>query len=118
MYTFSVASHHGYFFTILIITLGVVSSRDVDNVAIKYRNIADDQYSIQGLSAEDVKVSVSLKGVKEVIDAITAEDIVAYLDLKGYSEGEHDVEVKVEGTDPRIEYKPKTTKVRIKIVKK
>ena len=100
------------------ITLGVVSSRDVDNVAIKYRNIADDQYSIQGLSAEDVKVSVSLKGVKEVIDAITAEDIVAYLDLKGYSEGEHDVEVKVEGTDPRIEYKPKTTKVRIKIVKK
>lgn len=100
------------------VTLGIVSSKEVDNVGIKYRNIADDQYSIQGLSADDVKVSVNLKGVKEVIDAINAEDIVAYLDLDGYNEGEYEVDVKVEGTDPRVEYTPKTKKVKIKITKK
>lgn len=100
------------------ITLGIVSSKEVDNVGIKYRNIADDRYSIQGLSAEDVKVAVSLKGVKEVIDTIKAEDIVAYLDLDGYTEGEYEVDVKVEGTDPRVEYTSKTKKVKIKITKK
>ena len=100
------------------IALGAVASKDVNNVSIKYRNISDDQYSIQGLSAEDVKVTISLKGVKEVIDSVTAEDIVAYLDLDGYTEGEHEVDVKVDGTDPRIEYTPKTKQVKIKIIKK
>lgn len=100
------------------ITLGTVSSKDVDNVGIKYRNIADDKYSIQGLSAEDVRVSISLKGVKEVIDNISAEDIVAYLDLEDYTEGEYEVDVKVEGTDPRVQYTPKTKKVKIKINQK
>lgn len=100
------------------ITLGTVSSRDVENVGIKYRNIADDLYSIQGFSAEDVRVAVNLKGVKDVIDSVNAEDIVAYLDLEGYKEGEYEVDVKVEGTDSRIQYTPKTKKVKIKISKK
>ena len=100
------------------ITLGTVSSKDVNNVNIKYRNIADDQYTIQGLSADDVRASVNLKGVKEVINNISENDIVAYLDLEGYKEGEHEVEVKVEKSDPRVQYTPKTKKVKIRITKK
>ncbi|MEG2311175.1 MAG: CdaR family protein [Bacilli bacterium] len=100
------------------ISLGTVSSKDIDNVGIKYRNIADDRYSIQGMSAEDVKVSVSLKGVKEVIDNITTDDVTAYLNLDGYIEGEHEVIVKVEGSDSRVQYIPKTKKVKIRISKK
>ena len=100
------------------ITLGTVSSKDVENVSIKYRNIDDEEYSVQGLSAEDVRIPVSLKGVKEVIDGITAEDIDAYLDLDGYTEGEYEVDVQVEGTDSRVQYTPKTKKVKIRITKK
>ena len=35
---------------------------------------------------------------------IKAEDIVPYIDLSGYSAGEHEVAVEVENDDPRVEY--------------
>lgn len=98
------------------ITLGKETSRVVDNVKITTRNLADG-YSVQGVSESDIKVSVTLKGVESVINKITAEDITAYIDLKDYTEGTHEVSVEVEGTDPRVVYTPKTKKVSINIVK-
>lgn len=92
------------------------SDRDIDNVQIEYRNLPEG-YSVQGLSESDIKVSVNVKGVKAVIDDIRAEDIVAYLDLKGFAEGTYEVDVNVEGTDSRVQYLSKTKKVKIKIVK-
>ena len=70
------------------------------------------------MSINDTKVSVALTGVKAVIDQIGADDISAYLDLDGYTEGEYEVPVKVEGTDVKVQYTAKTKKVKIKIVKK
>ena len=98
------------------ITLGKETSRVVDNVKITTRNLAEG-YSVQGVSESDIKVSVTLKGVESVINKITAEDITAYIDLKGYTEGTHEVSVEVEGTDSRVVYTPKTKKVSINIVK-
>ena len=99
------------------VKLGKSVDREVDDVSIEYRNLSDE-YTVQGLSAADTKVSVVLKGVNLVLDTIKTEDITAYLDLDGYTEGEHEVPVEVEGEDVRIQYIPKTKKVKIKIVKK
>ena len=52
----------------------------------------------------DQVVNVVVKGVQSVIDSLTADDIVAYVDLSGYTAGEHEVAVQIENNDPRIEY--------------
>lgn len=99
------------------VKLGKSVDKEISDIPIEYRNLSDD-YAVQGLSAADTKVSVVLKGVSSVINSLKTEDITAYLDLDGYEEGEHEVPVKVEGEDVRIQYIPKTKKVKIKIVKK
>lgn len=99
------------------VKLGKSVDKEVNDVSIEYRNLSDE-YTVQGLSAADTKVSVVLKGVNTVLDTIKTEDITAYLDLDGYTEGEHEVPVEVEGEDVRIQYIPKTKKVKIKIVQK
>lgn len=93
------------------------SDRDVENVGIEYRNLASN-YIVNAVDRENSHVVVNVKGVQSVIDSITADDITAYLDLSGYGEGTHEVEVKVEGQDSKVIYKPKTTKVKIIIQKK
>lgn len=91
------------------------TDRVINNVNIETRNLADG-YTVTGLSAEDTLVSVTAKGVASVINDIKAEDIKAYLDLKGFGAGVHEVEVQVEGNDTKVQYIPKTKKVKIRIV--
>ena len=91
--------------------------RELSDISIEYRNLSDE-YTVQGVSADDTKVSVLLQGVSSVLDSVEAEDVTAYLDLEGYTEGEHEVPVEVEGDDVRIQYIPRTKRVKIKIVKK
>ena len=99
------------------VTLDSVADKDIENVAIEYRNLGSG-YTVQGLSASDVMVTVNVKGVASVINGIQSTDIVAYLDLSGYGEGEHEVDVNVEGNDVKVQYQSKTKKVKIRIVKK
>lgn len=91
--------------------------REIDGVTIEYRNL-NDIYTPQGVSEEDTRVSVVIKGVASVVNSIKPEDVIAYLDLKGYGEGKHEVTVKIDQTDSRVQYIPKTKKVKIDIVKK
>ncbi len=98
------------------VSVGNSVDKEIGNVQIEYRNL-NEIYTVQGLSKKDVSVIVGLKGVKSVLDQIESSDVIAYLDLKGYGEGEHEVDVKVEGTDVKVQYIPKTKKVRIKIIK-
>ncbi len=93
------------------------TSKELTGVDIKYRNLADG-YTVQGISANDTTVSVTLKGVESVIKNINNDDVTAYLDLSGYGEGVHEVEVLVTGDDVKVEYVAKTMKVNIRITKK
>ena len=99
------------------VTLDDVSDRDIPNVAIETRNLGAD-YKVSAISSEDSFVSVNVKGVSSVINSITSDNISAYIDLSGYTEGEYEVDVNVEGTDVRVKYVTKTKKVKIKILKK
>ena len=96
------------------ITLGTSTDKDINNVNIDVRNL----YSVQGLSQNDIQVTVNVKGVESVLNNLQAEDITAYIDLKDYKPGEYEVEVKVEGTDPKVQYLSKTKKVKIRVVEK
>ena len=99
------------------ITLGTSTDKDISNVNIDVRNL-DDKYSVQGLSQDDIQVTVSVQGVESVLNSLTADDITAYIDLEGYKPGEYEVEVQVEGTDSRVQYLSKTKRVKIRVVEK
>lgn len=99
------------------IGLGEAVNREIENVNIEYRNL-NEQYTVQGLTKEDTSVSVTLIGVESVIDSISSDDVLAYLDLSGYGEGMHEVDVNISGSDVRVKYLAKTKKVKIQITKK
>jgi YbbR domain-containing protein len=99
------------------ITLDNVADKDISNVAIETKNLGSE-YKVSAVSSEDSFIQVNVKGVSSVIDQITSDNVTAYIDLKGLTEGEHEVDVNVEGTDVRVEYVSKTKKVKVKITKK
>lgn len=99
------------------VTLGDVTDKDISNIAIESRNLGSE-YKVSAVSSEDSNVTVNVKGVSDVINSLTSDKISAYIDLSGFTEGEYEVDVKVEGSDVRVEYIPKTKKVKVKITKK
>ena len=99
------------------ITLDASADRELDNVGLIWRNLDLSKYKVQASSASDTNVTIILKGVASVINDIQPTDVTAYLDLSGYTEGEYEVDVQVEGNDTRVEYVAKTKKVKVKIAK-
>ena len=99
------------------ISLDTVADKDINNIQIETRNLASE-YKVTALSSEDSSVTVNAKGVQSVLDQLTTDNVKAYIDLSGYTEGEHEVDVNVEGSDVRAQYTSKTKKVKIKITKK
>lgn len=99
------------------VKLDKATEKEINNVKIEPRNLGDG-YIVQGLSADDTMIKVTAKGVSSVIDDLKSTDVTAYLDLKGFDPGVHEVEVQVEGNDPKIQFVSKTKKVKIRIVKK
>lgn len=76
----------------------------------------------EGLVAQPVDenngvIEVEVTGAKSVLDTIKAEDITAYVDLKGYKEGTYELDVNVEGNNPIVSYVAKKKKAKIKITK-
>ena len=100
------------------VELAEEASKDIEDVKIEYLNLDEDKYNLQASSKEDRMITVNVKGVKSVIDNITADDINAYIDLEGYTAGTHEVEVIVTGTDLKIQYIAKTKKVSVIITEK
>ena len=99
------------------ITLGQEITKEISGINIEHRNL-NSNLNIQALSEIDVMVTVIIKGVEEVVNTITKDNIIAYLDLKDYGVGEYEVEIKVEGTDLRLIYTPKVKKAKIIINEK
>ena len=93
------------------------ASTEVSGVRLSYINLGSN-YTVQATESSTTEIPVILKGVKSVIENITATDIEAYVDLKDLGVGEHEVEVKVKGNDSKITYTPKITKVKIQIADK
>lgn len=99
------------------VTLDSSVTKEFPDIAVATENLGS-KYKAQALSEEDSKVTVSVTGSQSNIDALTQADITAYIDLKNYGVGEHEVAVKVRGDDLRLTYTPKTKKVKVKITQK
>ena len=99
------------------VTIDNSSSKEFENISVRTENL-DPNLKVQALSLEDRQVTVVVKGSEEAINNITASDITAFVDLKNYGVGEHEVEVQVTGTDLKLTYASKTKKIKIRITEK
>ncbi len=91
-------------------------TKEFENVRVGYENLADG-YKVQALSADDSQITVVVEGSEEIVNNLDPSSIKAYVDLKNYGVGEHEVEVSVTGDDLKLNYRAKTKKVKIKIIK-
>lgn len=93
------------------------STREFKDISISTRNL-DDSLKVQAGSESDRKVTVVVSGSEESLNEVKESDIIAYVDLKNYGEGTHEVEVEVTGSDLKLGYSSKTKKVKLIISKK
>ena len=94
------------------VTLADVDEKTIDNINIATRNLGSG-LTAQAASQSDSVASVIVKGSKDNLEDITAENISAYVDLQGLGKGTHNVKVEVTGDDLKLSYTPKTTTVTI-----
>lgn len=99
------------------ITLGDEVSKEIKDVMIETTNL-DSNYRAAAIGASSIKTNVVIKGTQEVLNSIDESKIKAIVDLSGYKEGDHEVEITVTGDDVKATYSPKTTKIKIRISKK
>lgn len=102
------------------VTIDVNLSNDISNVDIEDVNISRmNLASNYGVTPVDIdSVTVKLKGVREVVNSLSSEDVTAYVDLSGLGVGTHDVDIVVTGDDPRVEYLSSVLKMKVKIYQK
>lgn len=93
------------------------SSKEFDNISVQSRGL-DSKYKVQALTVDDRQVTVVVKGSEESLKSIKDSDITAYIDLKNYGVGTHEVEVQVTGSDLKLTYASKTKKVKVRITEK
>lgn len=92
-------------------------TKEFDNISVSTENL-NSKYKVQALSQEDTQVTVVVTGSEDIVKNVEATSIKAYIDLKNYGVGEHEVEVKATGDDVKLTYTSKTKKVKIKITEK
>lgn len=103
--------------TAVNITIGDETTKEIEGVRINIEGLSD-KYKATALTKEDSEITVLLKGVEKVVTSIDATSIKAIVDLSGYGIGEHELSLKVTGSDTRVTYSPKVKTVRIKIENK
>lgn len=94
----------------------VATKSNVQTVNITGINVPEGMVA-QPIDENNGVIEVEVKGAKSVIESIQATDITAYVDLSGLKEGEHELNVKVKGTNPLATYVAKKTKVKIKLTR-
>ena len=102
---------------VVSITLDDETTKEIAEIPIETINL-DSNYKAVAIGESSSRTTVIVKGTDSVLGGIDAEQIKATVDLKGYAEGDHEVEVIVVGEDLRASYTPKTTKIKVRITKK
>ena len=100
------------------VTMERETSREFTGIPIQFENLDSTKYRALAKSAEETKVDVIVKGVKSILNKLTANDIKAYVDLSDLTEGTIRVPVQVTGSDVRLSYTSRTTSIEVVISKK
>lgn len=93
------------------------SYKEFSNISVTTKNL-DSKYKVQAKSDKDRQVTVAVKGSSESLENLKESDITAFVDLKNYGEGTHEVPVQVTGTDLKLLYESKNKKITVVITKK
>ncbi len=96
------------------VELGEETSKEITGKRLEYENLGDGLV-VQALGQNSAIVTVNVKGVESVLSSLDASTIKAYVDLKGLGVGEHEIPILVKGSDLRIKYSSKITKIRLRI---
>lgn len=99
------------------VELGDETSKEINDVYLEYENLGDG-LTVQAVDADSTKVTVSVKGVESVLADLDPTTIKAYVDLKGLGVGVHEIPVQVTGSDEKVKYFSKTTKITLRITQK
>lgn len=99
-----------------IFVTDVATKSNIQSVNITGINTPEGMVA-QPIDEANGVIEVEVKGAQSVIDSIQASDITAYVDLKGLSEGTHELNVEVKGTNPLATYVSKKTKVTVNLTK-
>ncbi len=95
----------------IVVTFGDEKQKTININNIKANNLGSGLIVNR---TDENPIAVQVKGVQSVIDTITEENISAYIDLANYTAGNFDVDIKIENTDPRVQFVV-TSKVNIVI---
>lgn len=99
------------------VTLEKEVSKEVTGVRIDAENVTQGLSPNISLEEASKTITVIVKGVESVIKDIDESSIRAYVDLTDYTVGTHEVKVHVEGNDVKVKYEPKTTTIKVDIIK-
>lgn len=101
----------------VFVSLADEFTKEINDIYLEYENLGDNLV-VQAVDQNSTKVNVSVKGVQKVLADLDPATIKAYVDLKGLGVGQHEIPVKVSGSDLRAKYSSKTTKVTLRISEK
>ena len=99
------------------IALGDETTKEINDVYLEYENLGEG-LTVQAVDEDSTKVTVNVKGVQSVLSELDPTTIKAYVDLKNLGVGQHEIPVEVKGSDLRVKYSSKTTKVTLRITEK
>ena len=94
------------------------TSKEFKDIPIVFEQLDTTKYKPLAKNAADTKVNVVVKGVKSVLDKLDSKDIKAYVDLSDLEPGTYEVPVMVTGSDLKLTYSSRTTKIEVIIAKK
>ncbi len=94
------------------------TSKEFKDIPIVFEHLDTNKYKPLAKNASDTKVDVVVKGVKSVLDKLDSKDIKAYVDLSDLEPGTYEVPVMVTGSDLKLSYSSRTTKIEVIIARK
>lgn len=94
------------------------TSKDFENITVVTEGLAEN-LKASALSANDAKVTVSVKGVQSLLDSLDPSTIKAYVDLSNITEpATYSVPVYISGDDVKFTYTSKTKTIQIVVTNK
>lgn len=94
------------------------TSMEFKDIPIQLEGLDTTKYKALAADQDSTKVNVVVKGVKTLLNKLTANDITASVDLSDLTAGTWEVPVNVTGKDNKLTYTSRTTKVKIIITEK
>lgn len=92
-----------------------IASQVVENVVVRYVNVSSD-FRVY-MDDTQSQITVIATGPRSAVSDLTAEDLIATVDLANYGPGEHEVPISVQlsSENPEVTFNltPATVKVRI-----